>query len=173
MKKILFLLVLSASFFIFQMNCFASITLTGNTADIKITAPGDTKAADIKAGESIPTIEDGSTIEILNNDITVAATAPSAVNLSMGENAVYLVSGNTVEIGINTNGAIKVHSLQGTVSIKTAEGKTISLKEGETVILTKKKADNAEPYTPPANNLGPVNTGVQIEEKAPDISPVS
>ena len=165
MKKILFLL--AASFFAFQLTCFAAITITGNTGIIKIIPPGGGAAITIKAGQPIPAIADGSSIEILTGTATVSTTDPSTVILSIVGNKVALPSDSTVEVTLNTNGSVKVYDSIGTCTVKSLAGKTSSLKPGQTLII----AGNVEAYRPPALNLGPVNTQVQIDDHRKDISP--
>jgi len=171
MKKILFLLGLS--FFAFQLTSFASITITGNTGIIKIIPPGGGAPIIINAGQPIPSIADGSTIDIETGDVTVATTDPSTVDLTVKGNAISVPTGSTDKVSLNTNGAVKVYDSVGTSSVKTSDGKTTSLKTGQTIIIAGNVIKNLEAYQPPPINLGPIDTNVQIDNRRKDVSPTT
>jgi phage gp45-like len=172
MKRILFLL--AVSIFAFQFSCFASITITKNSASIKIIPAGGGTPVTVDAGEPIPTIADGSTIKITKGNITVATTPPSTVTLSIDGNKIAMSAGSAIQVSISSSGAIKIFDSIGTASVTTLDGKTISMKQGQTIIITGKKVTSLEAYQPPDNNPGPqFNTQVQTEENSRDISPVT
>ncbi len=169
MRKILFLLVVA--FFAFQLACFASINITGLAGTIKITPPGGGTPITIKAGQPIPAIANGSTIEIMAGMVTVATTAPSTVNLFARGNTIVMGAGNTVQVTLNVNGATKVSDSKGSAFVKTSDGKSTSLRPGQTIIIAGNVVTNAEAYTPPIGNPGGVNTQVQYDDSRKDYIP--
>jgi len=165
MKRILFLL--AVSLFACSLTCFASISITGQTGIIKITPPGIT----IKAGQAIPSnIPDGATIEIVTGTAAMTTTAPSTVNFSVKGNTISLPSGSTVQVALNVNGAVKVSDSKGTSTVKTSDGKTTSLKQGQTIVIAGGVITNAEAYQPPIFP-GSANTQVQIDDRRIELSP--
>jgi len=167
MKKILFLL--AVSLFAFQLTSFASVSITGLSGIIKITSPGGGAPITIKSGDGVPAIADGSTIIVVAGQVTVATTGSSTADLTTRGNKIAMTPGNTIEVTLNTNGAVKVYDSDGLASIKTSDGKTSGLKSGQTIVI----AGSVEAYQPPAFNPGPVNTQVQIDNHRKDISPTS
>jgi len=167
MKKILF--VLAVSFFAFQLSCFATTTISGQTGIIKVVPPGGGAAITIKPGETVPPIVDGSTIIVVTGELTVATTTPSTVEISTRGNKISLPSNTTVQVSNNTNGAVKVYDSMGQSDIKTSDGKNSTLNQGQTIVI----AGNIEAYQPPALNLGPIDTQAQIDNRRKDISPTT
>jgi len=167
MKKILF--VLAVSLFAFQLTSFASTSVTGQTGIIKIVPAGGGAPVIVKAGEPIPAIADGSTIIVVTGELTVATSAPSSVDVSTRGNTITLPPDSSVKVTLNTNGAVKVYDSIGVSNVKTSDGKTSSLNQGQTIVI----AGNVEGYQPPALDLGPVNTQTQIDNRRKDISPTT
>ena len=198
MKKLLFLIM--TFFFAFQLTCFADINITNQNGTIKITSPDGTVVT-VEAGQPIPPIADGSKIEIISGTVELSTTGTSTVNLVIDGNTVGVSAGTTLKFGLDSAGATTLSVTAGSVSLKTTDGKTVALDTGDGITVNKgpggastiqvitgtisitgldgKTAtyspDNqpkAEPYTPPDIPGGQVDTQVQTEETARDISPV-
>jgi hypothetical protein len=168
MKRILLLLAISV--FSFQLSCLASVNITTLTGEIKIFPAGGGSAILVKAGEPIPAITDGSKIEIESGSIKLSAT--SIIDLLTRGNTLTMFDGTTLEVTLNTNGAVKVHDIKGKANVKTSNGKIITMKPGTTIIIAGNNITEAEGFTPAPNDFGAgPDTRIRIEEGTPDISP--
>jgi hypothetical protein len=148
MKNILVSLVVV--FFAFQMTCFAAVTITRHTGVIKIIPAGSGAPITIKAGEPIPAIPDGATIELMTGDITVSTTAPSVEDLLVKGNTIVMSTDTTIQMSVNSNGAITIYDAKGKANVKTTDGKTASMVTGNTITIKGLKL--VEGYTPPDVN---------------------
>jgi len=148
MKNIFFLLVVA--FFTFQMTSFAAINITRHTGVIKVIPAAGGAPITYKAGDPIPAIADGSVIELMTGDITVNTTAPSTEDLLVKGNTVSMTTGTTIQMSINSNGAVTIYDAKGKATVKTTDGKTASMVTGNTITI--KGLKMVEGYTPPDVN---------------------
>ncbi len=180
MKKIL--LLTAACFLVLQAASFAAITITGQTGTIKIT-DSKGKVTIVKAGEPMPAIADGSTIQIVSGTADIGATGTSSVNVLSGKDTIQIAVGDQASFSVGSTGATTVTDIAGNISVTKGDGSTITLNAGGNMVIaftpstgTNNNNNNnkgAEAYTPPpVNNLGQINTNVKGEESAKDISPV-
>jgi ferric-dicitrate binding protein FerR (iron transport regulator) len=157
MKRILMLTVMLV--LALQVAVFAAVTVNNRTGAIKITMPDGTFVV-VAADQALPVIPDGATIEILSGLANIVVSDNSVATVVANGQTVALTSGDSVSVGTNASGAPVLTVNAGEVTVTGANGQTSTI--------------SAPPGT---GNLPPdaatLDTSVQDEETAKDISPVS
>jgi hypothetical protein len=100
-----------------------------------------------------------------------AATAGTVTVTANNGTTATINAGSAVQITTNqTTGVTTMTAIRGTVTVHTTNGVTVTLNSDNPTFSTN---DKGEAYTPPPPPpVEPLETGVQTEESARDISPV-
>lgn len=191
-----FFVLLTAFFIGAQAAAFAAINVETRTGTLKITMPDGT-VQEVAATDPLPVIPDGAVIEVLSGIISVTVTGNDSVNVLAGGQSVVVGSGSTLNVSFEPTGAAIFECAQGEVSVLAADGSIIQMNAGDQIRMaagsapevlrgevsftnadgetTDLSADQqAETYiAPEVPDTGDIDTTIQGEETAGDISPVA
>ncbi len=185
-------------FMAFQLSAFAAINIGQRTGTLKITMP-DSTVLIIAPGDPLPVIPDGATLEVVSGIAEISTTGASTVQVVAGGQTINVTPASTISISFEATGAVIVGVTEGSANIVTASGGTAHIDAGDQVRVgagvtagsgfdvirgqvtvtqpdgttTTQEPTTVEGYTPPElPNTDDVDTTVQTEETAADISPV-
>ena len=195
MVKKLFVL-LSAIFISFQAVAFAAVNIETRTGTLRLTMPDGT-VQDIADTDPLPVIPDGAVIEVLSGVVSLAVTGNDSVTLLAGGQSIVVGGGSTVNVSFEPTGAVIFECAAGQVSVLAEDGSVLELTEGDQVRALAGSApevlrgevsytdtngqtsnlnadQDAETYiAPEVPDTNDVDTTIQSEETAADISPVA
>lgn len=155
-------IVLGAIFFlalIMPVTVFAAITLQPDfKGTVVITSPSG-EVQILNAGDAVPAILSGSSIEILEGEITVSADAGDTVTLTSLDHSITIDSGNTVVLSAKDDEGI-LKPVKGKAGLIGPDGKKVEVPEGEEYHFKKLPQETALPSTEAGDILGTETEGV-------------
>ena len=103
---------------------FAAVTVANQTGTIAITTPTG-EVITVEAGQPLPSIASGSTIEVITGTAEISATGNDSVQVLVNNATATLTNGATVQVKVDLqsgNGTLNV--VAGSVTLINADGTT-------------------------------------------------
>lgn len=126
----IWLLAFLAVSFLLSPVLSADIVIENATGTIIITTP-DGQVTTVEAGQPLPAIPSGSTLEVVTGSADISATPPDEVNVLVNNTTATVRDGAKVGIVIDLRtGDAKMNVLEGSVAVLLADGTTQTLTEG-------------------------------------------
>ena len=160
-KNLKFLAVLGllvSSVFLLTQSAFAAVTIANQTGTVKITAP-DGQVATVEAGNPLPNIPAGSTIEVVTGKAEISASDGDTVNVLVNDSTVQVGNGAKVSVRIDLRtGNANLDVVAGNVQVLNPDGTTTEVNEGGSYEAPASEPTPSSevdtPGTDPAQNTG-------------------
>ena len=159
-RVVIRVLLFLAAFSFASTSLLAEIVLENVTGTVSITTP-DGQVMTIEAGQPLPAIPSGSTIEVVTGKAEISATPPDAVNVLINGATATVQDGTKVSVTVDLRtGDASLDVVTGSVSIIQPDGTTETVTEGSTFSEPAPAPASVDSFDAPGSNPAD-STGTQ------------